>query len=180
MNALQPSNAQIPLFGDETDDAIFLETIGDIFNGMLLETKVAGISLVKIRDWFGPKWLGFSGKIMGAIGVNAAELTLPPFNPKRVLSQRSYAFNPNSLAYEKSWLPFRLHPEQSSQENFHRRFAHYVSSGAFVWYSSDSARTGNGALMIYVTRHQQILSGYLGLTRLQSGKWEVERAFLLR
>ncbi len=171
MNALQFSNAQIPLFGDETDDAMFLEAVGDTLNGMLLETKVAGVSVVKIRDWFGPKWLGFSGKKLGAVAVHKLPLTLPPFHPNRVLSQRFYAFNADSLAYEKVWPPFRLHIQQPSEQNTDRRFNNFIASGALVWVSSDSARTGNGALMIYATRHQQILCGYLGLARLENGEW---------
>ncbi len=122
MDLLEFSKAQIPLFGDETDDAIFLETADDIINGMLLETKVAGISVVKIRDWFGPKWLGFAGKKMGAIRIYGLPLRMPPFHPKRVLSQRFYVFNPDSLVYEKNWPPFRLHPEQPSEQNLERHF----------------------------------------------------------
>lgn len=172
MNALQSLDTQIPVFGDETDDAAFLEIVSDTVNGMLLETKVAGVSFVKIRDWFGPKWLGFSGKKMGAFGVHDYPLNIPPFNPNRVLSQRFYVFSPDSMSYERNWPPFRLHPNQPSEENFHRYFARYVGSGAFIWYSSDSTRTGNGALMIYLTRHEKILSGYLGLERASNGEWK--------
>jgi hypothetical protein len=115
--------------------------------------------------------LVFPGKKMGAFGVHGVPLTMPPFNPNRVLSQRFYALNPDSLAYERNWPPFRLHPEQPSEENFHRHFKNCAGSGAFVWYSSDSARTGNGALMIYVTRHKQVLCGYLGLERGKNDEW---------
>ena len=171
MNALRFSNAQIPIFGDETDDQMFIETVSDVVNGMLLDTKIAGISVVKIRDWFGPKWLGFSGKKLGALGIHSYPITVPPFHPNRVLSQRFYAYHPDSMAYEKVWPPFRLHLHQSSEENLKRRFNDYFYSGAFVWYSSDSARTGNGALMIYVTRQNQILCGYFASQRANDGRW---------
>ena len=170
MNALD-SPAPIPIFGDETDDELFLEIVDDAVNGMLLQTKVAGVSVVKIRDWFGPKWLGFSGKKLGAVGVRSVPLTIPPFHPHRVLSQRFYAYHADSLAYEKVWPPFRLHLRQSSEENFKRRMAQYLYSGAFVWYSSDSARTGQGALMIYVTIAKNFRCGYFGLERADDGQW---------
>lgn len=137
MNALQFPDTQIPIFSDETDDETFIEIVSDVVNGMLLDTKGAGVSVVKIRDWFGPKWLGFSGKKLGAFGVRAIPLTIPPFHPNRVLSQRFYAYSPDLLSYEKVWPPFSLHIQQPSEENFRRRFYNYCYSGAFVWYSSD-------------------------------------------
>ena len=171
MNALQFPNAQIPVFGDETDDQTFIETVSEVVNGMLLDTKVAGISVVKIRDWFGPKWLGFSGKKLGAFGVHDFPVAIPPFHPNRVLSQRFYAYHSDSTAYEKVWPPFYLHVHQHSEDNFKRRFYKYIYSGAFVWYSSDSARTGNGALMIYVTIKDNIRCGYFELKRTNNRRW---------
>ena len=177
MNALQFPNAQIPLFGDETDDQTFIEKVSDVINGMLLDTKVAGISVVKIRDWFGPKWLGFSGKKLGAIGIHKYVLTLPPFHPHRVLSQRFYAYHADSLAYEKVWPPFRLHIKQPSEKNFERRVGKYLPSGALVWYSSDSARTGQGALMIYVTI-ERFRCGYFGLERADDLPWRARSYYI--
>ncbi len=171
MNVLQFPDTQIPVFGDETDDETFIEIVSDVVNGMLLATKVAGVSVVKIRDWFGPKWLGFSGKKLGALGISAARLTIPPFHPNRVLSQKFYAYHADSLAYEKVWPPFLLHIHQHSEDNFKRRVAKYIPSGALVWYSSDSARTGNGALMIYVTIDKQFRCGYFRLERDHDGIW---------
>jgi hypothetical protein len=37
--------------------------------------------VVKIDNWFGKRWLGFSGKALGALGVRKKKLTLPPFHP---------------------------------------------------------------------------------------------------
>lgn len=171
MNALRFPDAQIPIFGDETDDETFTEIVSDVVNGMLLDAKVAGISVVKIRDWFGPKWLGFTGKKLGAFGVHDFPVAIPPFHPNRVLSQRFYAYHSNSLTYEKIWPPFRLHIHQHSEDNFERRLYKYFRSGAFAWYSSDSARTGQGALMIYVTIEKNIRCGYFGLERVGDRCW---------
>ena len=46
--------------------------------------------LVKIDNWFGKRWLGFSGKALGALGVRKEKLTLPPFIPSRLVSQRRF------------------------------------------------------------------------------------------
>ena len=49
--------------------------------------RPAEIYLVCIDRWFDAKWLNFSGKVLGALGVWRSRTTIPPFHPHRVLGE---------------------------------------------------------------------------------------------
>jgi hypothetical protein len=74
---------------DVGDDAEFLSEVEAVVQGAVEVSKPATVAVVKIDSWFGPKWLGFSHKVMGAFGVVfPGDLVIPPFVPNRVLSER--------------------------------------------------------------------------------------------
>jgi hypothetical protein len=54
-------------------------------------TQPRAICLVRVDDWIDSKWLEFSGKAVGAVGVWNAQLTVPPFHPNRVYSEQYFA-----------------------------------------------------------------------------------------
>jgi len=160
----------IPFFGDETDDAEYIQLVSDISNGLLVQSKVAGVFTVKIRDWFGPKWLGFAGKVMGALGVHQRlTVSLPPFHPNRVLSQRFYSWHPEEGQYVKAWPPVHLHVYQESSRNLKRYLKNHVESGALIWFTSGSKDSGNGALMVYLRKQDTTAIFYIGMTRGKNG-----------
>jgi hypothetical protein len=45
------------------------------------------VRVVHIRGWFGPRWLGFAGKSLGAIGGHSSSSVVPAFNPRRVATE---------------------------------------------------------------------------------------------
>ena len=76
----------------EQDDAPdFVFAVERLTEGLLLRDKPRSIILIKIDNWFGSRWLAFSGKVMGAFGFRSNTLTVPPFVPNRVISQGRFA-----------------------------------------------------------------------------------------
>lgn len=82
----------------QLDDAPdFIGYIERVVNGIVRRHCPDTIALVKIDNWFGSNWLGFSGKALGALGVwnkprnmPADNIRIPPFVPARVVSQRRF------------------------------------------------------------------------------------------
>ena len=71
--------------------------------------------VVKIDHWFGKRWLGFSGKAIGKLGVRKRKLTLPPFIPSRVMSVRRFTATGKAAGR----FP-RIHRWQRSGDNLQR------------------------------------------------------------
>jgi len=78
----------------KNDAPQFISAVEQVANGILRRHLPKTFFLIKIDNWFGSKWLGFSGKTMGAIGVwnkpyerDPKGLRIPPF----VISQRRFA-----------------------------------------------------------------------------------------
>ncbi|RYX83422.1 hypothetical protein EON83_14630 [bacterium] len=159
----------VEIFADETDDPGSILAIERIVNGCLLEYDPAGIYLVRVRGWFDHKWLGFSGKVGGQLGVWKKTLTLPPFNPNRILSQRFYVYSPEDNDYMRSTGWARLHRYQPSSDNLRRYVGRVGSSVALVWFSSDTLESGRGSLMVYVRTPRKIDGWFLSLERKEDG-----------
>ena len=84
-----------PEFDDAPD---FIRHVEQVVNGVVRRHSPETFVLIKINNWFGSNWLGFSGKALGALGVwnkprnePADNIRIPPFVPSRVVSQRSFA-----------------------------------------------------------------------------------------
>lgn len=123
-------------------------------NGILHRYSPASLVLIKIDNWFGRRWLYFSGKALGALGVwNVPTdrrpnnlLRIPPFVPERVVSQRRFIvpdyreINPGK--------PLHRHVHSSSA--LERRVVEEEPKTALAWYSGNSKANGRGALMAYI------------------------------
>src|SRR5262245_49609679 len=72
------------------DDPKFVAWVERVIAGVESRFETDQSYVVKIDNWFGQRWLGFSGKAVGALRVCQRRLTLPPFVPSRVLSQRRF------------------------------------------------------------------------------------------
>jgi hypothetical protein len=91
---------KIALGQDDSPD--FIDIVEGLVNGLLIGDAPPSLMLIKIDNWFGSKWLGFSGKILGALGVSMGKLTIPPFVPNHVLSERKVIGPPYSEAKHDS------------------------------------------------------------------------------
>jgi hypothetical protein len=73
-----------------TDDPQFLDWVEAVVIAVEDTFKTDLAFVVKIDNWFGKRWLGFSGKSLGVLSIRKKKLTLPPFIPSRVVSQRRF------------------------------------------------------------------------------------------
>jgi len=153
----------------EKDDPGFIRVLKSIIDGVLGESKPDDLYVVAIDNWFDHKWLGFSG-----IGVVPFEfpafmnredalgefrqyhVTLPPFSPKRVISQ--HYFHRQGAAYVEVVPSALLHGKERkrSQENLNRRIGDISPSGSFVWYSSNTTVNVRASIMVYTVKSGQI------------------------
>ena len=68
------------------DDVQFVGLASQLLNSLIRLHSPEEIYIVQIDHWFDHKWQYFSGKAVGAVGVWQSTLTLPPFDPGRVIS----------------------------------------------------------------------------------------------
>jgi hypothetical protein len=138
----------------EIDDSPdFVRQVEQVVNGVIRLHAPGTLVLIKIDNYFGSKWLGFSGKALGALGVwhnpsyhPANSVRIPPFVPNRVVSQRRFS----GPAYEEIDCGKPIHKRVPSGIALNRRAATAVPKSALVWYSGESKGTGRGAVMAYI------------------------------
>lgn len=122
--------------------------------------------VMKIDNWFGKRWLGFSGKALGVLGVRNEKLTLPPFIPSRVVSQRRLFERDAPLGRRK-----RLHVWQRSGENLQRYTETILHGSNAFWYSGRTASNDRGSFMAYVSTPDGHWPWYVHLRR--DDRWRV-------
>jgi len=138
------------------DSAEFIQKAEALAIGVVQVCEPARIYLVRIDNWFGPKWMHFAGKFTAgkrirgfstaAIGVHKTRLHVPPFVPGRVLDQRVVA-GPD---YEETVDAAPLHIECPSKQALSRRIADIDKDAAFLWFSGDSEPQKRGSVMVYL------------------------------
>lgn len=151
---------------EPTDDPQYLEWVEAVITGVDEALKTDLFFVVKIDNWFGKRWLGFSGKTLGALGFRKEKLTLPPFVPARVVSQHRFWQAGTDPGRRK-----RLHVWQRSGENL-QRYTEIVLKGASAfWYSGRSASNGRASFMAYVSTPNGHWPWYVSLRRKET--WQV-------
>lgn len=134
---------------DDDDDLGFIRAVMPIVDGVLRVVEPPEFHLVKIDNWFGAKWLGFSNKILGAAGVHRrATLRVPPFVPTRVVAQRFFRRAPNG-EYVGEPTTVYLHVDQTSEANAKRLMSIVCPNAAVIWWSGSTRENQRGSLMVY-------------------------------
>jgi hypothetical protein len=132
------------------DSAEFIEKARAIAIGVAQEYESARLYVIRIDNWFGPKWMHFAGKFTAgkgaAIGVHKSPLHVPPFVPHRVVGERVFA-GPD---YEKTVAAAPLHIEIPSKLALQRRIEDIDKDAAFLWFSGESEAQKRGAVMVYL------------------------------
>jgi len=132
------------------DSAEFIEKTRAIAIGVAQEYEPARFYVIRIDNWFGPKWMHFAGKFTAgkgaAIGVHKSPLHVPPFVPHRVIAERVFV-GPD---YEKIVAVAPLHIEIPSKIALQRRIADIDKDAAFVWFSGESEAQKRGSVMVYL------------------------------
>ncbi len=133
------------------DSAEFMEKVRALTVGVALDYKPARLYVVRIDNWFGPKWMHFAGKFSVAkgagFGVHPMTLHVPPFVPHRVVAERVFA-GPD---YEETVVAPPLHIECPSKQALLRLIADIDKDAAFFWFSGESEAQKRGVVMVYLS-----------------------------
>ena len=159
----------------ESDDPEFLKLVANMLVGLAGGRVPRELHLIHIDNWFDHKWLGFSGKTLGALGVwkKGERLTVPAFTPKRVLSHQ-YFSRPNEAApFDEVPPPKEIHLNVWSAVNLQRRISEIAHRAALVWYSSNTRTNRKGAIMAYIPNNSGYDTWYASLAAEDT--WRVEK-----
>ena len=155
-----------------SDDIGFVHIVRPIMEGVVQIHEPSEIYLVKIANWFGSRWLSFSHKTLGALGIGYYELRVPPFVPRRVVSETFLVRR--RTAYESESAPARLHIEQTSASNASRKVSALAPQAALFWWSGATRSNGRGSLMAHVPSPQGHAGWYAEFKK--DGDWKVANA----
>ena len=132
------------------DSAEFMKKVQALVVGVARDYEPARLYVVRIDNWFGPKWMHFAGKFTAgkgfAIGVHKTTLHVPPFVPHRAVAERVFV-GPD---YEEAVVKPPLHIECTSELALTRRIADVDKEAAFVWFSSKSEVQKRSSIMVYL------------------------------
>ncbi len=126
------------------DSIEFLERARAIILGVTRQHQPARLHLIRIDNWFGPKWLHFAGKALGALGIHSSTLHVPPFVPHRVVSEQTFV----GPTFDVSLATHPLHIDTPSIRALRRRISDIDQDAVFVWFSGQSEQN-RGAIMVY-------------------------------
>jgi hypothetical protein len=166
----------------QPDDATeFVEQIERAVNGLLSRYSPRIVTVIKIDNWFGKRWLGFCGKFMGVAGVTLKthshptdNIAIPPFVPERVVLQHRFA----APDYAEIDAGEPVHKHIPSRVALRRKVAVAVPRTALVWYSGNSKANGRGSLMIYLPLGSSYWPLYVSLK--DAAPWRVTECCNIR
>lgn len=160
------------IYATSEDDPGFVRIVSLILDSLVLKYAPENLAIIEVDNWFDHKWLNFSGKVLGALGVWKHPLTIPPFHPNRIKAQTVYRLNQRK-EYEHTETP-PLHISQPSSENLNRKLAtHAADTGVFVWWSSNTGGNGKGSVMVYIQNGTDATSWYASFDRRD--RWAVNK-----
>ncbi len=157
---------------------MFGELASRLISGVLKLPGFDRFWLTEIDHWFGPRWVGFEGKIFGAAGVrsrvrnDSVRLVLPPFHPHRVVVTRKSEKSANRLWREVT--PERIHESRTSESNTRRVILNTVGHGVFAWISQNSMDSKKGAVMFYFIQEHGDSAWYLGFSQ-KGSEWTISK-----
>ena len=157
---------------NENDAKDFLFRIRTIISGAMKTYEAAGFYLIHVDNWFGDRWLGFSGKLLGAVGVARKALTFPPFIPSRIISERYFSLVKDTDAFREVKQKRKIHIYQNSSQNLQRKIALIHPDSAFFWYSGNTGFNDRGCLMAYIPTPEGHWPWY---TEFVSEPWRVSK-----
>jgi hypothetical protein len=127
------------------DDAEFIAQIEKTIAGVLSECSPSSVELVKIDNWFGGRWLGFSGKTLGMLGLRKEPLTVPPFVPSRVIWHKR--FDAPEFVEREPGRP--IHISIESQQALLRKMTDVAPKTTVIWFSGNTKTTQRGSVLVY-------------------------------
>jgi hypothetical protein len=153
-------DVMIDLLPNQNDDAQFVALASRLLNSLIALHCPTEIYVIQIDHWFDHKWQYFSGKTIGAVGMWRSTVTIPPFDPGRVVSQNYFRAEGTSPVSYKPESAKPLHLDQWSGHNLHRFIKQVSSSGLFLWYSGETEKMDRAAVMVYAVQGCQTVPWY--------------------
>ncbi|MEL7001901.1 MAG: hypothetical protein AAFN93_04105 [Bacteroidota bacterium] len=140
------------------------------------------VAVIRIKNWFDHKWLNYSGQGPQKYDTHSKpgipfvlkpfwteEITVPPFNPNRVLSTTFYKPDEH---YNDTFIE-PIHIYQNSTENLKNRITKRSDNGICFWVSTNSTTNRQGSLMTYIIKGEQIETWYASIE--EHGLWKINR-----
>lgn len=162
----------IELEADANDDPDFMSLVARLVAGAAVANGFEVVVAVHIDHWFGERWLGFCGKLLGAAGVRNRRLTsglvCPPFHPHRVRSAREYRLDGGRFKYSEE--PWSLHNYRRSEQNLNNTLRR---GRLYAWYSGDTAVTDKAAIMVYLVQREWSVAWYAGFNK--ASQWHLAK-----
>ena len=153
------------------DDApAFIEEVQALTTGLLRTYAPVSLIVIKIDNFFGWRWLRFSGKWLGLLSVRNKKLNVPPFVPNRVVSQKTFV----GPTYDEASIAEPIHVKTEGRNGLRRYIADVAHDALIVWYSGNSSASGQGALMSYVPNSDDYWPIYVRWAN--RGSWRVVEA----
>lgn len=164
------------------DSAEFMKKVQALVVNVARDYEPARLYVIRVDNWFGPKWMHFAGKVSVGkhfyAGIHKVTLHVPPFVPHRVVAERVFA-GPD---FDETVARPPLHIECASMLALKRRIADVDREAAFVWFSGQSEVQKRGSVMVYLPiastpttnhRRERRSTGafYVGLSEHEMG-WE--------
>jgi hypothetical protein len=174
-------SAEMKIVPQLDDDPEFVRRVELTVNGILRSHSPASLAVIKIDNWFGARWLGFSGKFGGIAGFTLRpsfrtrkRLRIPPFVPERVVFQRRFC-GPEFEEID-SGKPVHLHVPSSVA--LRRMAAVEEPDVALAWFSGKSKKNDRGALMMYIPAGDSYWAWYAELQRAEP--WRITKAWEIK
>lgn len=131
----------------EPGDAPYLvEQVETLANAIAERCAPQFLLVLKVKSWFGLRWLGYSGGVYPQVPQWKKTLTVPPFLPSRITSQRR--FSAPAFAEVAEGRP--LHVSTPGFLAPRRIFEEIEPRAAALWFNGDSESAGKGSLMAYI------------------------------
>jgi len=158
MNSIQIDTSAI-------DDSDFVNLVSHFVNHYVNVYAASAVHVVHIDNWFGDRWLGFRGKMLGAVGarnrrVNDCKLPAPPFKPSRIISALEFHVQADNTYKMVSNSIAGLHADKAGDV-----FWYLTRPGIYCWYSGNTITNTTGSLMIYDVTREGSSGWYIGFDR---------------
>jgi len=166
---------------------MFLAVVDRIIGALTARDRPQDVHLIHIDNWFGPKWLRYSGKGVVAFPMGYAlnrvvalddhyqdKITFPPFTRNRIISEHYFSRAADG-EYGEGWPDHLVHRRRWrwKEQKLHRRVETFSASGLFAWYASGTVANDRGCVMVYSSHGESVFGWYAGFVR--SDAWQVEQ-----
>lgn len=158
----------IELLWDQNDDIDFVNQIHSTIVGAAARYQAPEVYVIKIDNWFGSNWLGFTCKLIGAVGYHKQQdFVVPGFIPSRVRSESKFQMD-DSGEYQSVQTQRPVHIYQQGTRNELRLLRKEFPEAVFFWWSGQSKKNKRGSLMCYYPEDDGYQGWYIGLARNDS------------